>query len=470
MYAVLIGLFLISVTHANPLDHLPRMGDETRIYLTESQERLIARQMRRHFSEKQLILEDVLLNYYLQSLGERLIAATDSSEFDPHFFWINSSEINAFAAPAAHIAIHVGLLLFTESEAEFAGVLAHEIAHVNRRHIGRLFSDSQRMAIPTMVAMIAGAALAASVGGEGSGAAIAGVAGASAQRRLSYSRAFEQEADRLGRTILQNAGFGQEGLTQFLMRLQQQMRSGNRPPEYLLTHPHLERRVGDSQDFTDRLSPLNHTESESSQTYELMKMRARVLTATSRLGLLKILQQPPNSIVKSYGQLLLFTHMGEFSQANQQLAFIKTRVPMQLIFLLAAAELAEAQKNFSESEAVYRQSHALYGNDQRLLVQQARMWVSRGEGQIALDILQPLSITRQIDRLSWQTIAQAAELSQSSGRLHEAMAEFHYLSGDLDRAIQHLEAGLRRDDLGFFYQARLKSRLLEFSSEKQASN
>ncbi len=467
MYAILfwpcLWIGLIPSALANPFNALPRIGDDTRIYLTESMEQQIARQMIRHFSEKQLIVDDPLLNHYIQSLGQRLVAASEPVEFEYHFFWLNHNEINAFAAPAAHISLHTGLLLFTESESELAAVIAHEIAHVSRRHIGRLFADSQRMAIPTMAAMIAGAALAAASGSDAGVAAMAGVAGASAQRRLTYSRAFEQEADRLGRQILQRAGFEIAGLRQFLERLQRQSRSENRVPEYLLTHPHLENRIGDTQDFS---APHTTRITRSSLEYDLMKMRARVLVTNNRQALLQNLQQRASSPANRYGLALLLIQNGDFHHAKQQVNLLRQQSPEQLIYLLLAAELAQAQGDFSLAQEIYEQARRLHGNDQRLLAYYGHMLVTQQRGREALDLLNAL-LQQQPDRNVWRLVAQAAEGVGDVGRLNEALAEFHYLSGDLKAAIAQLENGLRHKDTHFFYQARLKTRLLDLQNQQK---
>ena len=103
--------------------------------------------------------------------------------------------------PYNFIGVNAGLLLATEREDELAGVLAHEIAHVSQRHIVRAIADSKRMALPLAAAMLAGAALAAASKQAGQ-AAMMGSLAAGAQHQISFTRANEQEADRVGMQLL----------------------------------------------------------------------------------------------------------------------------------------------------------------------------------------------------------------------------------------------------------------------------
>ena len=84
-----------------------------------------------------MVVEDPLINEYINEVGNKIAAQTNDGDHDFTFFVIEDHRINAFALPGGYIGVHTGLLEATRSEDELAGVLAHEVAHVTQRHIAR---------------------------------------------------------------------------------------------------------------------------------------------------------------------------------------------------------------------------------------------------------------------------------------------------------------------------------------------
>ena len=116
-------------------------------------------------------------------------------------------EINAFAAPGGFVAANAGLITAMQTEDELAGVLAHEISHVQQQHILRAFEDTKKMSIPIMLGML-GVLIASSHRTDDAGAA-AIMTGTSMiqQRQINFTRGEEAEADHVGIETLARAGF-----------------------------------------------------------------------------------------------------------------------------------------------------------------------------------------------------------------------------------------------------------------------
>ena len=74
---------------------------------------------------------------YLRAVGGSLVARLDAQPFTYRFFVVRDQNLNAFAVPGGYVYVHTGLLLSVESEAELAGVLAHELVHVAAHHAVR---------------------------------------------------------------------------------------------------------------------------------------------------------------------------------------------------------------------------------------------------------------------------------------------------------------------------------------------
>jgi len=255
---------------------LPDIGDPSQAYFGPDEEQRMGLEIMRRLRERDAVLDDVQLNEYLNSIGQSIATYADQNGIPFTFFMVRDSSINAFALPHNFIGINAGLLLATQREDELAGVVAHEIAHVSQHHIIRAIADMKRMTIPMAAAMVAGAALAAASKQAGQ-AALVGTMAASAQHQISFTRANEQEADRIGMQLLARAGFDPRGMSDFFAKLER-MAGGearNRIPEMLLTHPRPESRAADTQDRIE-IPPVRRTTPRDRKAYDLAKARVRV--------------------------------------------------------------------------------------------------------------------------------------------------------------------------------------------------
>ncbi len=112
-----------------------------------------------------LLLENKRLNGYINKIGNLILEGNKQVPFEFHFSIVNNSAINAFATPGGYIYINKGLINAVENEGQLAGVIAHEIAHANARHVSSIIDKSRKLNIATLAAILAGAFLG---GGEAS--------------------------------------------------------------------------------------------------------------------------------------------------------------------------------------------------------------------------------------------------------------------------------------------------------------
>ena len=148
--------------------------------------------------------------------------------------------------------MNYGLVLATRNEAQLAGVLAHEIAHVTQRHIARRIHSQGRQSIATMAAILAAILIGAATGS--SDAALGGISmasGAAMQQQINFTRANENEADRVGMSFLAAAGFDPYGMPDFFetMGRRNPLAATNRNalPEILQSHPVTTNRIAESR-------------------------------------------------------------------------------------------------------------------------------------------------------------------------------------------------------------------------------
>ena len=173
-------------------------------------------------AEKKLqLLGDPQLNAYVQRVGERLVGAIPPEfqhrEFRYNFKVVNAKEINAFALPGGPMYVNSGMITAAKTEAEMAGVMAHEISHVALRHGTAQATKAQKYNTLSQVLGIGGQILggpigtAAQIGTQGLGVYF-----------LKYSREYETEADLLGARIMAAAGYDPRDLANMFQTIEGQ--------------------------------------------------------------------------------------------------------------------------------------------------------------------------------------------------------------------------------------------------------
>lgn len=455
---------------------LPDIGDPSQVYVGNNEEQRLGLETMRKLRERDLIVDDVQLNTYLASIGQSIVTYADQNGVPYTFFLVRSSSINAFALPHNFIGINAGLLLATEREDELAGVVAHEIAHVSQRHIVRAIADMRRMTIPLAAAMLASAALAAA-SKQGGQAAMVSTMAASAQHQISFTRANEQEADRVGMRLLAKAGFDPRGMSDFFAKLERLSGSSeNRVPEMLLTHPRPESRIADTRDRFETPTPGKKPVVRSRKAYELAKARARVLATDDAQTLIREFEttlakgSPADETATRYGYALALRQAGRYDEAQQQIERLRKSDPDRLAFRLEAAEIALAKGEQERGWRQFEEARQLYPDDFVLAMHYGRALAAQGDPRQGLRLLRPHLNRHPNEPQLYATYAQAAQRAGDLAATHATMAEYHYLNGDLLPAIEQLELGIKGSALSPNEEAGLRARLKQFRAEALAQD
>jgi beta-barrel assembly-enhancing protease len=231
---------------------LPNLGDDTS--MTLGAERRLGDQIGREIYRDAEYVSDPVLDAYVGSIWQPLLAEAKRSgampfEMDTQFAWqaflVRDKSVNAFALPGGYFGVHLGLIALSETPDALASVLAHETTHVTQRHISRGMSK-EGAGVPWLVASMLVGLLAMRTNPQMASAAMATGQAASIQGQLNFSRDFEREADRIGFTLMQPAGYSPNGFVDMFEMLGKASRlsdSGNFP--YLRTHPLTTERVAD---------------------------------------------------------------------------------------------------------------------------------------------------------------------------------------------------------------------------------
>ena len=197
--------------------------------------------------------DDPRLQRYIEQIGFKAALHTEY-QFPYKFTIVNSPIVNAFALPGGFVYVSRGLLSLASSEAEVAGVLAHELGHVNARHTAERISQAQ-------LAQLGIGVLGLALGDSSVTNAVGQIAGMAIQ---SHSRDQELEADTLGIRYMSRAGYDPDGSVSFLSTLREhsmlEAEMNGLPPgsvdEYniMATHPRTIERVRLAQRQADAVA------------------------------------------------------------------------------------------------------------------------------------------------------------------------------------------------------------------------
>jgi predicted Zn-dependent protease len=468
---LLLTLLLIFPAPVPAESNLPDIGDAAAGVATPIEEKRVGRTVMRNIQRSGSIINDPLIDSYLNHLGYKLIAAGNSDMTDFHFFLIDDDNINAFALPGGYIGVHYGLILATRSESELASVMAHEIAHVTQRHHARAYDFGGNSSLPILAAIIAAIVL----GGDNpelGQAAIASATAGNIQSQINFTRANEKEADHLGIELLAKAGYDPGSMATFFEQLHKSSRLyGPQGPEFLRTHPVNETRIADAR---DRARDYHTTLHEDAETFHLMRNRIKVLTTREPVALRDEFASNLksgrylNKTSERYGYVLSLIETRDYALAAQELDRLLKKEPQRIAFLLARARLDAAQGKQDIALNHYRAALKLYPQNPALTLGYVETLIKAQQPETAKQVLH--EFLREPDRKPrfYQLLAQAEDQLGNSAQAQIALGEYYYRTGLSHQAIAQFTLALKTNSLNFYETARAEARLEELKNEVAA--
>ena len=444
------------------------------------------------------VLDDPLIEGWLQGVGHRLGASSGKAAQPFTFFMLKERQINAFATLGGYIGTNAGLVLAAEREDQVASVLSHEIAHVTQDHVLRGVERAERDSIPILLAMLGAIVVAqnsgSNSGGDATMAALAAAQGLMAQRMIDYTRANESEADRIGIQTLARSGYDPNAMAEFFTNLQAVVRVNRggereRTPDYLQTHPITITRIGEAKERAAQLAgrgsfvassatsdnpmlpaglrmPQKALGSASSSQFGWARERLRVLSANTPAEAIReyerMRDKAPLDAPQRYGLALARLQAGQAAEAIAELAALEQQHPGDTWLALA---LGEAESGAGKHDAADRRFEALVSRMPRnraVALTYAKVLGERNNitaGKRAQAVLRPLAATASDDPVFQETFARASEIAGDPIRAGEAYAEAEYLNGRPERALVQLENLKKRSELDYYARARIDARI-----------
>jgi predicted Zn-dependent protease len=459
----------MSVSAANTKNDLPEIGVVASSAISLDKEVLIGDALMRQLRGQAPIINDPLLDEYIQDIGNRLVAQADNVKFPYKFFIINSPDINAFAFFGGHIGIHTGLIFNARNESELASVLAHEVSHVTQRHIARSIEARQKSS-PLQIASLLGSILLAAVNPEVGMAAISVSNAASAQSSINYTRQNEKEADRVGISILADAGFDPNGASSFFSILAEKNRLKSTPLAFLLTHPLPESRIADARTRAALFRSRNIPESIN---FHLAKSRilARYYANPKRnIKYFSEILQKQSYVFKQaaeYGLTLSYLANEQFERALRLIDGLLLQEPNNLFYLDVYTDIAiEMNQHQTAIDKLSSQIiHAPY--NQVLTLNLANVLIKNKDFDRATSLLKDYLLINPDNLLAYELLSDAYSSSEQKLEMHQVKAEVYALLAAYPRAIDELHNAYNFADKRNIERKRIRARIEQFRTAQE---
>jgi len=262
-----------------------KVGSGVNLYSLE-REIALGKQAAQEVERSAKMIDDPVVTEYVNRVGQNLVRNSDA-KVPFTIKVIDSDEINAFALPGGFFYVNSGLILRADEEAELAGVMAHEIAHVAARHGTRQATKGQIMEWATIPLIVFGP-----VGWAGYGL-YEGLNLAIPLGFLKFNRDAEREADYLGLQYMYKAGYDPNAFVSFFEKIEAEER--RRPgsiPKVFSTHPPTPERVQKAQQEIASILPAKEEYIVSTSEFDTIKARLGKIEHRNKLEQKKTSDKP----------------------------------------------------------------------------------------------------------------------------------------------------------------------------------
>ena len=445
---------------------LPSLGENTE--MTLGQELKIGQSVVREIVHDPDYVDDPVLVEYVETIWRNLRETALNKgylnqELNDRFAWevllIRDRTVNAFALPGGFMGVHLGLISVVSNKDELASVLGHELSHISQRHIARMMAKESQQTPLFLGAMILGL-IAASRSPSAASAMIMGGQAGVMQTQLNFSRDMEREADRVGFSVMEQAGFDPIGFVTMFQKLEQASRlNDNGGFPYLRSHPLTTERIADMQGrmpvtslIKTRPMSLEHAMisarakvlvNPGPDEQHLFSEQASIANTTTLTNLSALKSNTPLWLSTLYAATLADIHLKNWVSAEKHLQEMAPMVAKDgaalklLIYLNAELEAAKG----NPGAAIKLMQGLPRSRAQVLMQSQYRNSThSIDEAKIVTDNLQLWLAQNPRDALAWEVMSAALLTTGNNIGGIRADAEAQAAHWDFSSAVDRLKA------------------------------
>ena len=442
---------------------LPDMGSPAAALLSQSDEYRLGAMVAKQLRDQNAILEDPEISEYINGVGMRLASQSAEGGKGFQYFVIKDPQINAFAVPGGFVFINAGTVLASSTESELAGVMAHETAHVTQHHIARMIRNQQQQSLTSAAAVLAAILLGAIGGGQAIEGGIAAAQGLAVQQQINFTRDNEWEADRVGIGFLAGAGFDPNGMGQMFETMSRhEGLAVTYIPAMLIDHPMTTDRIAEQRARAAQFPPRKGKDSPS---YELIRERVRVLTAT---GDVDVAGQYAHKIARGddtlgnrYGEALALMNSNRAEEAVKILAPLVQQHEGITLLHVALGQAQQKAGHLKEALATFQRAEELFPRNVPVTVRYAETLMLADRAADAHNMLLDLFNNVQPTPDQIRLTALAASAAGDAGDAYFYMGEYQIAGGDLNLAAQQLQLALASPHISLIQRQRYQARLDE---------
>ena len=416
---------------------LPLIGDRLSGAVSETEEEILGRQFLRDLKRETDILYDPIVQEWTELFIYKIGENSKVSKKTFEILLIRDNNLNAFAAPGGIIGVNAGLFKYADNEAQFASVVAHELAHLSQRHFARQILENSDRSNASLATVLASIVVAVATQAP---AAVIGAQGLLASQRLRFSRLYETEADREGFITLENSGYDTSEMAEMFKNMQELRRlSGDTPPEFLLTHPVTTRRITESRERA-RENPQDGT--VDSFNFRLIKNRVKYLM-TDNLSIRAFEKEIGDTDDDKYFRALIEMKKLNFSKSIEILNGLEEKYPDNLIIKTTIAEVYTESGNVRKSKDYTKRLLSVSLGNYPLSYNLANAFIQEEDYVAAEGILEDIKFYRPVDINLLRDLSEVQKLSNNMLGYHLTNSEFLFYSGRYEEALMDLQEARR---------------------------
>ena len=418
---------------------LPELDDTFSGILTLEEERELASAWTKQFRSKAPIFFDPPMQEYLEHSANHLVGYSTLKNRNLQLIILPDNQFNAFALAGGLLAVNLGLFIYAQTADQFASVISHEIAHLQQRHLARQAAHNRELK-PKMLTGIVSSIVLIALGLPQLGNATAfSTFGLSAQSILSYSREFEEEADREGFRMLYEAGYNPNSASKLFEQLKT---NDGEIPVYLRTHPLTKDRIAH---FKSLASKKQNKQLINDVHYDLIRMRAVIFSTKRHKEVIADLERQVEQIENikdkttlNYGLALAYLNVSDVKNAEKKLAFLLSKAPENIHFqhlnistLIAAKKYPDALKKVETLLSFYIDSYPL-------LMLKGTILSDTNKLEATEQVYKKLTQIRPDDPTTWLMLSETLGRLGNTVAYHEAYSEYHFAMGNMEQAIWNI--------------------------------
>ena len=446
---------------------LPNMQDSTQVFLSQSKEKVIGNMMMRQIRAYQPFYADPILSDYLDRLLNILSRNAQNPSQFYNIFPLQDNTANAFAFFGGNIAVHTGLLQLAGQESELVAVLAHEMSHIELRHLARMMAHQKSMKPMMWLELLAAIGIGIFHPGVGQHLLL-GAMGVNAQKMINFTRDHEKEADNHAIKILHGTGFHPNGLIDMFSRMQRDARLDSDVSEYLRTHPLFPSRI---TAIKHKISYFPYKQRQVGLDFQLIKMRDSIVKPKQQLRQLK------RQLKKQQYQLLSVIEFGigycyekqkKWKQARDHYLKAKDAAPDNIMINLHLAHSLFNTGNVKQSEKLFEYLLSWYPDNRSVILYYLPILKQTKQFNKAKKLLLGLQKRYPEELMVYWWLSKIYNELKQPGKMHIALAKWQILQGNFGKAEQQLNFAVQKAPDMKRESGRLKQQIKETLKEEKS--